>query len=78
MARGITQDRVNQAADALLQRGQRPTIDKVRAELGTGSPNTLIRLLEIWWAGLAERLAAQARADLPGVPEPVQGAMMTL
>lgn len=78
MARGITQDRVNQAADALLQRGERPTIDKVRAELGTGSPNTLIRMLEVWWTGLAERLAAQARADLPGVPEPVQRAMMTV
>ncbi|TLY49659.1 MAG: hypothetical protein E6K53_12920 [Gammaproteobacteria bacterium] len=47
MARGITQDRVNQAADALLARGERPTIEKVRAELGTGSPNTLLRLLEV-------------------------------
>jgi hypothetical protein len=78
MARGITQDRVNGAADALLQRGERPTIDKVRAELGTGSPNTLTRLLEVWWAGLAERLAAQARANLPDIPESVQQAMMTL
>lgn len=78
MARGVTQDRVNNAADALLQRGERPTIEKVRAELGTGSPNTLMRLIEVWWTGLAERLAAQARADLPGIPEPVQRAMMTL
>jgi hypothetical protein len=78
MARGVTQDRVNNAADALLQRGERPTIEKVRAELGTGSPNTLMRLIEVWWMGLAERLAAQARANLPGIPEPVQRAMMTL
>ncbi len=78
MARGVTQDRVNQAADAVLQRGERPTIEKVRAELGTGSPNTLIRLLDVWWAELAERLAAQARANLPGLPEAVARAMQTV
>lgn len=78
MARGVTQDQVTRAADALLARGERPTIEKVRAELGTGSPNTLLRLLEVWWAELAGRLAAQARAQLPGVPESVQRAMMTL
>jgi len=75
MARGITQAQVNDAADALLQRGQRPTLDKLRAELGTGSPNTITRMVDVWWAGLAERLAAQARADLPGLPEAVQRAM---
>lgn len=78
MARGVTQDQVTHAADALLARGERPTIEKVRAELGTGSPNTLLRLLEVWWAELAGRLDAQARAQLPSVPEPVQRAMMTL
>jgi hypothetical protein len=78
MARGITQAQVNHAADALLQRGIRPTIEKLRAELGTGSPNTLMRMIDAWWAGLAERLAAQARADLPGVPEPVQRGMQAL
>ena len=78
MARGITQAQVNHAADALLQRGIRPTIEKLRAELGTGSPNTLTRMVEVWWAQLAERLAALARADLPGVPEPVQQAMQAL
>jgi hypothetical protein len=78
MARGITQSQVNNAADALLQRGIRPTIEKLRAELGTGSPNTLTRMVEAWWKGLAERLAAQARADLPGLPEAVQRAMQTV
>lgn len=78
MARGVTQDQVTKAADALLARGERPTIEKVRAELGTGSPNTLLRLLEVWWAELAGRLAAQARAQLPGIPDAVQRAMMTL
>ena len=50
----------------------------MRAELGTGSPNTLLRLLEVWWAELAGRLAAQARAQLPDIPDAVQRAMMTL
>ena len=78
MARGVTQDQVTRAADALLARGERPTIEKVRAELRTGSPNTLLRLLEVWWAELAGRLAAQARAQLPDIPDAVQRAMMTL
>lgn len=78
MARGVTQDQVTYAADALLARGERPTIEKVRAELGTGSPNTLLRLLDVWWAELAARLAAQARAQLPEIPDAVQRAMMTL
>jgi len=38
-------------------RRPRPTIEKVRAELGMGSPNMLLRLLEVWWAELAGRLA---------------------
>lgn len=61
MARGITQDQVNMAADSLLRAGERPTIERVRAALGTGSPNTLIRLLDVWWAALGERLVQQER-----------------
>jgi hypothetical protein len=61
MARGITQDQVNEAADTLLRAGERPTIERVRAALRTGSPNTLIRLLDVWWAALGERLAQQER-----------------
>jgi hypothetical protein len=38
-----------------LHAGERPTIERVRAVLGTGSPNTLIRLLDIWWAKLGPR-----------------------
>src|SRR5262249_11703964 len=42
------------------------------------SPNTLMRMVEAWWSELAERLAAQARADVPGIPEPVQRVMQVL
>lgn len=72
MARGITQPDVDAAADALLLTGERPTVDRVRQHLGTGSPNTVTRLLDIWWKALGPRLAAQQRkVDLPGAPEPI-------
>jgi len=72
MTRGVTQDQVTRAADALLARGERPTIEKVRAQLGTGSPNTLLRLIDVWWADLAKRLACETR--LPDLPADVAAA----
>ncbi|OHE83344.1 MAG: hypothetical protein A2579_00580 [Lysobacterales bacterium RIFOXYD1_FULL_69_11] len=73
MARGITQEQVNAAADALLAAGERPTVERVRAHLGTGSPNTVTRLLESWWQALGARLQAQERRmALPDAPEAVQ------
>jgi hypothetical protein len=72
MAKGITQAQVDTAADALVIAGERPTVDRIRAFLGTGSPNTVTRMLETWWQSLGARLTAQqARAELPGVPESV-------
>jgi hypothetical protein len=41
MTRGITKDDVWVAADAVLVQGQRPTIERVRQQLGRGSPNTV-------------------------------------
>lgn len=52
MARGVTQEQVNDAVEQLLLEGERPTIERVRAVLGTGSPNTLTRMLDHWWKGL--------------------------
>lgn len=80
MARsGITQAQVNEAADALLRAGERPTIERVRQSLGTGSPNTLVRLLEGWWSDLGRRLDAQAeKVAMPEAPEPVVAAASQL
>lgn len=64
MARGITEEQVHQAADAIVARGERPTIERIRAELGRGSPNTVNRHLDAWWAQLPKRLAPQID-DLP-------------
>lgn len=76
MPRGITQDQVNAAADVILGAGENPTVEKVRAELGTGSPNTVTRMLDVWRGQLGERL--RQLSALPELPTPVGQAMMTL
>ena len=76
MPRGITQEQVNAAADTLVAAGDRPTVEKVRAALGTGSPNTITRMLDIWRSGLAERL--QNVLQLPGLPAEAGQAMTAL
>jgi hypothetical protein len=69
-SRGITAGDVHRAADALLREGERPTIEKVRAKLGTGSPNTINPLLDAWWKTLSARLDA-GPAALHRLPESV-------
>ena len=72
MARGITETEVHSAADALVVGGERPTVERIRAHLGTGSPNTVVRWLDTWWKGLGERLEARrAGVNLPDAPEEV-------
>jgi len=72
MAKGITQAQVDTAADALVHAGERPTVERIRAYLGTGSPNTVTRLLEVWWQGLGARLTAQqVKMALPDAPAAV-------
>jgi len=69
MAKGITETEVHQAADALVAAGDRPTVERIRAHLGTGSPNTVIRWLDTWWQGLGARLAHdRSRRALPDPP----------
>lgn len=69
MPKGITQDQVNAAADALVAAGEKPTVEKVREALGTGSPNTVTRMLEAWRGTLAQRL--KEAMTLPDVPPEV-------
>ncbi|QNR95818.1 DNA-binding protein [Stenotrophomonas sp. 169] len=73
MARGITESEVHSAADAIVAGGERPTVERIRAYLGTGSPNTVVRWLETWWVRLAERLGDhQARTDVPDAPDTIR------
>ncbi|MBD7952982.1 DNA-binding protein [Stenotrophomonas sp. Sa5BUN4] len=69
MARGITELDVHGAADALVAKGERPTVERVRAHLGTGSPNTVTRLLDTWWLSLGSRLHPEKPSvkDAPAV-----------
>ena len=72
MAKGISQDQVTLAADQLLYAGERPTIERIRGLLGTGSPNTVNRFLDIWWQSLGSRLSAQTvKIAIPGAPKEV-------
>ncbi len=76
MRTGITQEQVNAAADALVAAGDKPTVEKIRAALGTGSPNTITRMLDAWRGGLAERLQNVLR--LPELPMEAGQAMAAL
>lgn len=72
MARGITESDVHTAADEIVDGGERPTVERIRAHLGTGSPNTVTRWLETWWQGLGQRLQAQqVILSLPKAPDAV-------
>ena len=78
--RGIQYEDVAHAADALLQEGARPTIERIRLRLGRGSPNTVSPMLEQWFAGLGQRLGGAGTAP-PGsstVPDPVLQAAQAL
>jgi Plasmid replication region DNA-binding N-term len=69
-SRGVTAGDVERAADSLLRSGERPTIDRIRQTLGSGSPNTINPLLDAWWKRLGSRLDA-GPAALHRLPESV-------
>lgn len=72
MARGITEEDVFRACDALLIAGERPTIERVRQHLGTGSPNTVGPHLDTWFKGLGARIVDPAAfAAQAAVPDPI-------
>lgn len=64
-----THQAVFKAADALLEKGVRPTQQNVRDVIGSGSITTINKALGDWWASLSERL--NRRQDHPEIPEPV-------
>lgn len=85
--RGVQMEEVWAAADTVLGLGERPTIERVRQQLGRGSPNTVGPMLDGWYATLARRLQAPADPAHPAedgadgqsaVPAPVLRAAKTL
>jgi hypothetical protein len=70
--RGVQREDVWAAADAVLLAGEKPTIERVRQRLGSGSPNTVGPLLEQWFKHLGARLQDPGAFAAPaGVPDPV-------
>ncbi|ARN41217.1 TPA: DNA-binding protein [Pseudomonas aeruginosa] len=76
MAVGVPEEAVFAAADAVLERGERPTVERVRLELGRGSPARVGALLDQWWALLAQRLRSETR--LPALPAEVSQAFVAV
>lgn len=76
MAVGVPENEVFAAADAVLARGERPTVERVRLELGRGSPARVGGLLDQWWTRLAERLNGETR--LPALPGEVAQAFVAV
>lgn len=76
MAIGVPETDVFAAADAVLERGERPTVERVRLELGRGSPARIGALLDQWWDRLAERLRGETR--LPALPAEVSQAFVAV
>jgi len=76
MAVGVPENEVFAAADAVLARGERPTVERVRLELGRGSPARVGGLLDQWWARLALRLNGETR--LPTLPGEVSQAFVAV
>ncbi len=69
-SRGVTAADVERTADACLREGIRPTIERIREKLRTGSPNTINPLLDAWWRRLGNRLDG-GPAALHRLPEAV-------
>ena len=72
---GIQELDVWNAADALLLEGERPTIERVRAKLGRGSPNTVSPYLDAWFASLGARIKDPGAFSAPSqIPDPISQA----
>jgi hypothetical protein len=75
MARtGITYDDVAQTATALLARGENPTIQRIREQLGSGSNTTISNHLRLWQQ---QRREDSALSLPPSLPEQLLPALET-
>ncbi|KAI5912323.1 DNA-binding protein [Azoarcus sp. PA01] len=76
--RGVGQQDVWEAADALLLNGFRPTVERIRAEIGRGSPNTVGPHLDSWFKALGGRIQDPAAfCASPEAPDAVSHAART-
>jgi hypothetical protein len=66
--REALRQRVAQAARALADRGLAPTVARVRAALGGGSPNDLAPALKQWKESFAPAPTSGTRTETPAIP----------
>src|SRR5690348_12664639 len=66
---GVTQAAVAEAADTLLVAGERPSPDRVRALIGTGSHEVIAGWLDVWWEDLGRRIIAPSTGPWTPPPE---------
>lgn len=59
---GVSYLEVERAAIAILKAGHRPSVERVRATLGHGSPQTLLTALQRFWRDLGSRVEADPAA----------------
>lgn len=76
--RGVQLEDVWAAADALLEEGDKPTIEKVRFKMGRGSPNTVAPMLDAWFATLGDRIKKKQMSGSDLLPIRVQEAALKL
>lgn len=76
--RGVQLEDVWAAADALIEEGDKPTIEKVRFKMGRGSPNTVGPMLDAWFATLGNRLKKNQMSGNDLLPIRVQEAALKL
>ncbi len=74
-------EQVAEACEAISARGERPTVERVRTELGGGSPNSLTPLVREWKAGQGDRQPASpteqsaSGAETLPLPMPIRNAL---
>lgn len=78
MANRLTEPEIFEAADSLLAQGLRPTIERVRQRLGRGSPNTVNRVLDDWWATLSQRITQKTQTLPPAIEDACKKLLVTL
>ena len=80
-SRGVQQDDVSEACDALWLAGIRPTNERTRQKLGRGSPNTIGPMLDAWWKqkmALSTGTGPASVEQVLGFPSPVLDSMREL
>lgn len=61
----ISESKLRSAADRLMRQGVRPTVERVRQELGGGAPHVLGGMLDRWFRDLAVYLDRKSDVGVP-------------